>query len=170
MQYWCRETCGLCRLPTGRPQPLFDWSHGSGGGAAVKKAGAAAAADGTQQAEQQQQLAEQQQQASGKLSARSEWHSLHTHGPGGEQLAGAQGAHPGRAALYAWGMLAWGLVVAAAFGMVARSLWKRRRGRAQRGHHLLASAAALPTAHKQRHAGGSGVSSGTATPMLPLPR
>lgn len=156
MHWHCRESCGLCRLPTGRPQRSF--------------ASADAASGGEASGEQQRQ--QRQRQHGAGAGKGEEWHALHAlHASRlpGEGEDGGDGGSRGARSDLTRGMLygalaAWAFLLAAVFGALVRSAWSSHHARhgpaaEQRARHVLA-----------RVAGGGGGGSGRASPSFPLLR
>lgn len=115
MHYYCRDTCGLCRLPAGRPLLPFGWDRAGGGGREASGHGGTGSAGSAARAQQWQPGALRLGRAGGLPLSHSEWH--------------VPSIPPFRRDVLAQGMLAWGLLAAAVFGAAARSLWARRQVR-----------------------------------------
>lgn len=153
MHYYCRETCGLCRLPAGRPQPTFSWDGkpvpgGSGGGGAASSGGTAQPAAGG--------LRSSRHRDAGRAFARYEWHAMHA--GGGEAAGASEGGAGAHRAVLLIGAGGWGFLLFATLSAAVHGLWRRRHGR-----H---GGAAQPR-RGRRPGSGDG---GTSTPTLPLLR
>lgn len=159
MHYFCRETCGLCRLPAGRPQPTFSWDgepvQDSSGAASGQ---AAAAANGTLQAAAGTAGAahEVRHRQGGRARAfvANEWHAAHA--AGGEVTGASEEGVAAQRTVLLVGTLGWSVLLLVSLGAAVRGLWHRRHGR---------SASELP--RRARRPGSSDGAAAAATfPLL----
>ncbi len=126
MHYFCRETCGLCRLPAGRPQPTFSWDgkpvHDaySQGTAAVANSTAQPAAAGGAHAARHRHAG----RAEGFV--RNEWHAVHA---AGEAVGASEEGVAAQRTVLLVGAFGWSLLLFVSLGAAVRGLWHRRHGR-----------------------------------------
>lgn len=128
MHYFCRETCGLCRLPTGRPQPTFSWDgkpvNASFGQKAAAASGKAQPAGGAMADNVRHRHAGR---AEGFIA--NEWHAVHA--TGGEVVSGSgdeEGVAAQRTVLLV-GAFGWSTLLVVSLAAAVRGLWHRRHSR-----------------------------------------
>ena len=137
---YCRETCGLCRLPAGRPQRPFRWDGSVPGSEEESSSGAGAGGNRGDHGSNRHQRWHAGISAGGQPAfARIQWHALHASFADADDALSAAGAGAASHAILYGGLAGWALLLAAVLGMAAHSLWGRRQARLRgaggsRGH------------------------------------
>lgn len=129
MHYFCRETCGLCRLPTGRPQLTFSWDgkpvNDSFGQAAAAASGKAQPAGGAAAHGARHRHAGR---AEGFIA--NEWHAVHAvHAAGGEVVSSDEEGVAAQRTVLLVGAFGWSTLLVVSLAAAVRGLWHRRHSR-----------------------------------------